>query len=192
MSVKKELERRSAGQCELCKSAEQLQQYLVPPKTEEHSENFILCCKSCFEQLEDKEKMQADRWRGLSESMWSEVDAVKVVAWRMLNRLKEQEWAVDLLQMMYMEPGTEQWARDWDELNDELALKHLDANGALLSQGDQVVLIKDLNVKGAGFTAKRGTAVRNISLVYDNAECIEGKVNGQQIVILTKYVKKSG
>jgi protein PhnA len=63
---------------------------------------------------------------------------------------------------------------------------------ALLSEsGDTVTLIKDLNVKGAGFTAKRGTAVRNISLVPDNPEHIEGRVNGQQIVILTKFVKKS-
>jgi len=52
-------------------------------------------------------------------------------------------------------------------------------------------LIKDLNVKGGGFTAKRGTAVRGISLVADNAEHIEGRVSGQQIVILTKFVKKS-
>jgi protein PhnA len=57
--------------------------------------------------------------------------------------------------------------------------------------GDSVVLIKDLNVKGGGFTAKRGTAVRNISLVHDNHEHIEGRVNDQQIVILTQYVKKS-
>jgi protein PhnA len=52
-------------------------------------------------------------------------------------------------------------------------------------------LIKDLAVKGAGFTAKRGTTVRNISLVPDNEEHIEGRVNGQQIVILTKFIKKS-
>jgi len=48
-----------------------------------------------------------------------------------------------------------------------------------------------LNVKGASFTAKRGTAVRKISLVPDNAAHIEGRVNGQQIVILTEFVKKS-
>jgi len=48
-----------------------------------------------------------------------------------------------------------------------------------------------LNVKGAGFTAKRGTAVRNISLVPDTPGHIEGRVNGQQIVILTKFVKRS-
>jgi len=39
--------------------------------------------------------------------------------------------------------------------------------------------------------AKIGTAVRNIKLVHDNTEQIEGKIDGQQIVILTKYVKKS-
>ena len=52
-------------------------------------------------------------------------------------------------------------------------------------------LIKDLPVKGAGFTAKRGTAVRGISLVADNAAHIEGRVEGQRIVILTAFVKKS-
>ena len=53
------------------------------------------------------------------------------------------------------------------------------------------LFLKDLNVKGGGFTAKRGTAVRNISLVHDNHEHIEGRVNDQHIVILTQYVKKS-
>ncbi len=42
---------------------------------------------------------------------------------------------------------------------------------------------------GTRFTAKRGTAVRGISLVFDNLEHIEGRINGQQIVILSKFVK---
>jgi protein PhnA len=46
-------------------------------------------------------------------------------------------------------------------------------------------------VKGANFTAKRGTVVRGISLVADNLEQIEARVSGQQIVILTKFVKKA-
>ncbi|MCF8466543.1 MAG: alkylphosphonate utilization protein [Sneathiella sp.] len=70
-------------------------------------------------------------------------------------------------------------------------MQHLDSNGVALSSGDTVILIKDLNVKGAGFTAKRGTAVRSISLVPDNAAHIEGRVEGQQIVILTEFVKKT-
>ena len=51
-------------------------------------------------------------------------------------------------------------------------------------------LIKDLDVKGSTLNAKIGTAVRNIRLVHDNHEQIEGKIEGQSIVILTKFVKK--
>ena len=67
---------------------------------------------------------------------------------------------------------------------------HRDSNGAVLEAGDTVTLIKDLDVKGSSITAKRGTAVRNIRLVQDNAEQIEGRVDGQLIVILTKFTKK--
>jgi protein PhnA len=75
-------------------------------------------------------------------------------------------------------------------LSDDEVVRHLDSNGVVLEAGDTVTLIKDLNVKGSSLTAKRGTAVRNISLVPDNPEHIEGRVEGQQIVILTKFVKK--
>ena len=67
---------------------------------------------------------------------------------------------------------------------------HKDVNGVVLSAGDSVVLIKDLKVKGGGFTAKRGTAVRRIALDRDNSKYIEGKVDGQTVVIITDYVKK--
>jgi len=91
--------------------------------------------------------------------------------------------------------------RKGEELDEQVALCstydqvasviHKDSNGNVLANGDTVTLIQDLNVKGAGFTAKRGTAVRRIRLVPDNANHIEGKVDGQHIVILTQYVKKS-
>jgi protein PhnA len=45
-------------------------------------------------------------------------------------------------------------------------------------------------VKGSTLSAKMGTVVKNIRLVEDNTEQIEGKVDGQQIVLLTKYVRK--
>jgi len=69
--------------------------------------------------------------------------------------------------------------------------KPVDSYDVVLNAGDTITLIKDLNVKGANFTAKRGTTVRGISLVADNPDYIEGRVNGQQIVILTKFVKRS-
>jgi protein PhnA len=76
----------------------------------------------------------------------------------------------------------------WTEVG--ASVEHRDSNGVLLAHGDSVMLIKDLVVKGANFTAKRGTAVRRISLVADNPEQIEGRVEDQRIVILTAFVKK--
>jgi protein PhnA len=117
--------------------------------------------------------------------MWSEQPEVQVMAVRMLRRLSDHDWARDLLDQLYLDPETRIWADNVVE-----TLTHRDANGVVLARGDTVVLIKDLTVKGAGFTAKRGTAVRSISLVADNAAHIEGRVEGQRIVILTEFVKK--
>ena len=136
--------------------------------------------------------MEPNHWRCLNDSMWSEHEAVKVVAWRMLSRLKDEGWPKDLLDMMYLEEETLNWAKATGEgLSEAEKIVHRDANGAVLENGDNVVLIKDLKVKGSSMVAKQGTAVRRISLDRENAEYIEGKVDGQQIVIITKYVKKS-
>ena len=136
--------------------------------------------------------MDSNHWRCLNDSMWSQIPAVQVMAWRLLTRLRNEGWPQDLLEMLYLDDDTMTWAQadgDGKVENDEA--KHLDSNGAVLEAGDNVTLTKDLNVKGANFTAKRGTAVRGISLVADNPEHIEGRVEGQRIVILTKFVKKS-
>lgn len=136
--------------------------------------------------------MVVNHWRCLNDSMWSQIPAVQVMAWRMLSRLKNEGWPQDLLDMLYLEDELLAWARATGEgLSTEDSVKHLDSNGAVLEAGDTVTLIKDLNVKGANFTAKRGTAVRGISLVADNPQQVEGKINGQQIVLLTKFVKKA-
>jgi len=76
-----------------------------------------------------------------------------------------------------------------DHLEESEKVIHKDSNGAVLANGDNVVLIKDLKVKGTSMTAKH--VVRKITLDPENAEYIEGKVDGQQIVILTQYVKKA-
>ena len=192
MSVEMELQVRSDSKCELCTSPDNLSVYEVPPHSDGSANQCIMVCEVCLDQIENPEKMNANHWRCLNDSMWSEITAVQVMAWRMLNRLRGEGWPIDLLDMLYLDEEILAWAKASDEGDDqEEQVKHVDSNGAELQAGDTVVLIKDLNVKGANFTAKRGTAVRNISLVYDNPEHIEGKVNGQQIVILTKFVKKS-
>ena len=62
----------------------------------------------------------------------------------------------------------------------------------MLQSGDNVVLTKSFDVKGSTVNAKVGTVVRNIRLVSTNTEQIEGKIEGQTIVILTKYLRKQG
>ncbi|MBP9153113.1 MAG: PhnA domain-containing protein [Flavobacteriales bacterium] len=189
--MSKEIIARSGSKCELCGSENDLQFYVVPPKSAGNAAHAIHACGTCFEQLNDAEKVDANHWRCLNDSMWSTVPAVQVVAYRMLNQLKSEGWPQDLLDMMYMEEDTATWAKEGMADESDEAIIHRDANGIVLSYGDSVVLIKDLNVKGTSMVAKRGEAVRNITLVHDNAEQIEGRVNGQMIVILTQYVKKT-
>ncbi|MFC5048561.1 PhnA domain-containing protein [Aquimarina hainanensis] len=190
--IDKELLQRSNASCELCGNTEQLAAYAVPPVSTPTIDTSIWACKVCTDQITIPETMDVNHWRCLNDSMWSPVPAVQVMAWRLLHRLKAEGWPQDLLDMMYLDEETASWAAATGEgKEDEDTIRHIDSNGATLQTGDSVVLIKDLNVKGANFTAKRGTAVRNISLVQDNAEQIEGRVNGQHIVILTKFVKKT-
>ncbi len=190
MSLEKELHARSNSACELCSATADLQVHIVAPKSGDYAEDCVLVCGTCAGQIENPETIDANHWRCLNDSMWNTTPAVQVMAWRMLNNLKSEGWAESLIDMMYMDDETTTWATAL-EVAKSNALVHVDSNGVVLEAGDTVVLIQDLNVKGANFVAKRGTAVRRISLSQDNPEHIEGRVNDQHIVILTKYVKKS-
>lgn len=66
-----------------------------------------------------------------------------------------------------------------------------DCNGNILNDGDTVTLIKDLKVKGANVTLKRGTVVKGIRLTGDPEE-IEGKVEKVKgLVLKACFVKKA-
>ncbi len=184
------LHTRSESKCELCSGTEGLSAYLVPPKTSEAPENQILVCSTCQSQINDSDQMDINHWRCLNESMWSQEPAVQVMAYRLLNRLSSENWAQDLIGMLYLDDETMEWAKS--EISEtDAPIVHKDSNGHILQAGDTVTLIQDLNVKGSSITAKRGLAVRRIRLDPNNAAYIEGKVDGQHIVILTKFVKKS-
>jgi protein PhnA len=189
MSREEDLQGRSESKCELCGATESLSAYEIPPSSDGTIEQCVLLCKTCREQIENPDKVDANHWRCLNDSMWSQVPSVQVMVWRMLTRLRGEGWPQDMLDMFYLDDETLAWAESGME--SEEAVRHLDSNGALLEAGDTVTLIKDLDVKGSSITAKRGTAVRGIRLVADNPEQIEGRVEGQQIVILTRFVKKS-
>lgn len=65
-----------------------------------------------------------------------------------------------------------------------------DSQGTILADGDQVVLIKDLPVKGAGQTLKRGTLIKSIRLT-DNPEEIDCRFEGiKGLVLRTEFVRK--
>lgn len=191
MSLLQTLQERSNNACELCTATENLEIYEVPPTSTAGVDGSLLACTTCIAQINNPETTDANHWRCLNDSMWSEHQAVKVVAWRMLSRLKTEGWPQDLLDMMYLEDDVLEFAKATGEGIDEAdKIIHRDVNGVVLEAGDSVVLIKDLKVKGSSMVAKQGTAVRNIRLDRDNDKYIEGKVGATQIVIITDYVKK--
>lgn len=184
---------RSQNKCELCGSEGTVQVYEMPPQDKTSEDNCIMVCSKCLGQIEKKEPLDSAHWNCLTTSMWSEVPGVQVMSWRMLSRLRDQTWAAEQLDMMYLDDEKLAWAKaTGDHDNDGEVELHKDANGNILQQGDTVVLTKSLDVKGSTLNAKMGTVVKNIRLVENNTEQIEGKIEGQVIVILTKYVRKQG
>ena len=171
--------------CALCSADAPLTDTPVPGGPDGAS---TAICATCADQIAGTP--EPDHWRCLAAAMWSEDAATQVLAARMLARLADHDWARDLSDQLWLDEDTRAWADNVARDSDHSDSGHRDSNGVPLSQGDTVVLIKDLPVKGANFTAKRGTAVRGISLVSDNPAHIEGRVEGQRIVILTAFVKK--
>ncbi|WP_165024017.1 MULTISPECIES: zinc ribbon domain-containing protein YjdM [unclassified Dysgonomonas] len=64
-----------------------------------------------------------------------------------------------------------------------------DSNGAELSDGDAVTVIKDLKVKGSSMVIKRGTKVKSIRLTEEPTE-VDCKIDGSSIVLKTCFLKK--
>ena len=192
MSIaEKTLAARSNNCCELCASTSALSAYALPPASDGNLDDSIFICETCITQLNKQTPLDEAHWNCLLTSMWSERVPVKVVVWRMLQRMRNETWAADALDMLYLDDEQLAWARaTGDHENDSAVQFHIDSNGQRLSDGDTIVLIKTLDVKGTSFSARAGTVVKNIRLVADNVEQVEGKIENQQIVILTKYTRK--
>ncbi len=191
MDIKPRLITRSEGKCELCGNTHDLDVYVVSGAQDMTTEDqTVLVCTTCQQQLDGDIDIDENHWRCLNDCMWSPVPAVQVLAYRQLHTLSNTNWAPALLDMIYLDDETLAWAKQGLIVTDDNAVECKDSNGTTLSAGDTVTLIKDLVVKGANFTAKRGTTVKNISLT-DNPEQIEGKVNGTRIVLLSEFLKKA-
>ena len=170
--------------CELCGSSEDIS-VLELPVSDGSDEQSIYVCANCKGQIESGD-LDENHFNCLNDAMWSEVPAAKIMSYILFNRMGRQ----DMIDMMYLEE---------DELNlaeqavnaEANKLVYKDANGVELHTGDSIVILKDLEVKGAGFTAKRGTTVTRISLAPGDAGHVEGRVNGTKIFIKTEFIKKA-
>ena len=193
MSLETQLAERSGSVCELCGSTVGLGAFEVPPKSDGSANQSVLACEVCRPQLDGTGSPDANHWRCLNESIWSTVPAVQVVSWRMLHRLPSESWARELLETAYLDDDVLKWAQSGLPTtpdDEDAQVPTVDSNGTVLQTGDSVTLIKDLDVKGGGFTAKRGTLVKNISLT-SNPKHVEGKINGSVIVLVAAYLKKA-
>lgn len=114
-SFGRDLVRRSRAKCELCGAAGvSLTIFEVSPVLNEPEfERCIHLCERCHRQIERPQLMEANHWRCLYESIWSEVPAVQVMAVRLLGRLAEKErWALELLNEAYLAEETQAWAAE--------------------------------------------------------------------------------
>ncbi len=105
----KELARRSKSRCELCGENTSLSIYEVPPVNEPDLHHCVMICENCRNQIEGKQRLEPNHWHNLTQSVWSEVPAVQVLAVQMLQRLKNEGWAQDLLDEVYLEPDVQAW-----------------------------------------------------------------------------------
>lgn len=187
------LRKRASGCCELCGGGADLGAYAVPPIGAPNAARALLLCSVCRGQLDGVQLLDAKHWFCLQRAAWSDVPAVQVASWRLLQRLGGEAWARELLDQVYLDDEVLTWAGEGTEASApaEPEIRVVDSNGAVLASGDAVTLIKDLDVKGASFTAKRGTVVKNIRLTHD-PDLIEGRVNGIEIFLKTCFLKKVG
>ena len=192
MSINQKLKERNSELCELCNAENATHEYTVSPKSDDSTENQVALCSTCLEAMDLPagqvgNKDSGFHWRCLEGSIWNPQPSVQALSYRILQNFKSEDWASNLISSVDVDENIVQWAMSAFEVADV----HTDAFGNKLESGDTVVLTQLLNVKGTSFSASKGTVVKKIKLVQDNTEHIEGKINDQTIVILTKFVKKS-
>jgi protein PhnA len=166
MSISPELKQRNHDLCELCNVETPTHDYTVSPKNDDTIDHQVALCDACLAAIDDKEA--SFHWRWLEGSIWSQEPSVQALSYRILQNFKDEDWANNLLGSVDLDETVVQWAMSALEVADV----HKDAFGNILENGDTVVLTQALNVKGTNFTASKGTVVKKIKLVSDNAEQI--------------------
>jgi protein PhnA len=180
---------RAGNACELCESTDNLGELALEMAPSTDVDGSVLACGLCASQAQAGSELDKNHLYCLQGAAWSPTPAVQVLAYRLLTRLTDESWATDLLDQMYLEDDVLTWAKagvvDADDSE-----QPKDSNGTVLADGDSVTLIKDLVVKGANFTAKRGTMVKNIR-VGDDPTHVEGRVNKMSIMLKCCFLKRA-
>ncbi len=112
--IGKDLARRAKSKCELTGAAGvPLRPYEVPPVGEDPEiGRTLLVSEACHEVLEHPKRLAGRGWQCLAETVWSELPATQVVAWRMLNHLaKREDWAREVIGEVFLDPEVEAWAK---------------------------------------------------------------------------------
>ena len=176
--------------CLLCSATTDLAQVTLEPRRPPADE--VTLCAACRRHLDGTALRDAAACAFLRDTVWSTDEVTQALSWRMLSRFSGEGWAAELLEQVWLEESLAAWAAAGlsGAAPSDDALVVRDSNGTTLAEGDAVTLIKDLEVKGAGFTAKRGTLVKGIHLT-DDAGMVEGRVNGITIVLKTQFLKKA-
>lgn len=94
----------------------------------------------------------------------------------------------DSIQFVCPDCGYEWAGEESVEQDDELVVK--DSNGNVLQNGDSVILIKDLKVKGSSIVLKKGTKAKNIRLM-DADHDVDCKIDGQSFSLKSEFLKKA-
>ena len=181
------LQARASGACEICEAKSDLGIFEIGDSAS--LEDAVLLCGTCITSQDNLEN--ESHWRALQGSIWSETPAVQVLSWRLLARLSERSaWAREALDGAFLDEALLTRAKSTQQASESVQIT-LDSNGTPLHDGDTVTLIKGLDVKGANFTAKRGTTVKSIRLTGDPG-LVEGRINKMSIVLKTEFLKRIG
>ena len=111
----KELTRRAGSKCELCESGGvPLSPYEIPPAPPEPSvDHCVFICDSCRSQIEKPKSIRPETWRPLTNTVWSDLPPVQVMAIRVLSHLaKSEPWASEILDNVFADEKIDSWATE--------------------------------------------------------------------------------
>lgn len=102
----KELARRCKSKCELTgASGVALHIYEIPPVgNEPEFSRCLMICNDAIDQINQPELIVPDQWHHLGELIWSDIPAVQIMAWRILQHIaKHENWARDIMEDAYLD-----------------------------------------------------------------------------------------